>query len=451
MNNSYWWQSLPEWKPLAPVVSDEEFDVIIIGAGYTGLWSAYFLLQAQPDIKIGIFESNHAGYGASGRNGGWVSSFWPASLEKISKSQSKEIAVVFQNLLHQLVIDFGHTLRSAGIDADFQHAGTINLARTQPQLDRLNRELKEYRNFGFTVDDYDLISNPELLPRATNVLAGLTTPHCASIHPAKLVRELAKVVLNQGARIFENSNVTQVATGKVKVNNYTISAKQIIVATEGYSHEINPRVTAPIHSLMFVTSPIPEDLLNVLRLKPGITFNDARNLIIYGQRTKDNRIAFGGRGAPYRFGSKTGTRAEYYQPAFNYLQNALIEMFPQLTDYVNQATHTWGGPIGVARDWQPSLTYNHDTGIARAGNYVGDGVLAAYLAGQTLADILLSKVTDRTNLPWVNHKSRKWEIEPFRYLLINAARVTIDLADNLESRAGKETNLTRLLWRLLKG
>lgn len=451
MNNSYWWQSLPEWKPLAPVVANEEFDVIIIGAGYTALWSAYFLHQAQPNLKIGIIESKHVGYGASGRNGGWVSSFWPTSLAKISKSHGRETAILFQRVLHNLVVDFGNTLQTIGVDADFQHAGTINLARTQPQLDRLNREVNEYRIFGFAADDYHLSSNTELLPTATNTLAGLVSPHCASIHPAKLVRELAMVVLSQGTRIFENSTATAIKTGMVKVNDQTITAKQIIVATEGYSHKITPRVTAPIHSLMFVTSPIPNDLLDTLRIKPGITFNDARNLIIYGQRTKDNRIAFGGRGAPYRFGSKTGSNAEYYQPAFNYLQSTLIEMFPMLNDYVEQSTHTWGGPIGVARDWQPSLIYDQETRTAKAGNYVGDGVLAAYLAGQTLADLLQSKVTEKTNLPWVNHQSRKWEIEPFRYLLINAARLAIDLADSLESWAGKETNISRLLWRILKG
>jgi glycine/D-amino acid oxidase-like deaminating enzyme len=202
---------------------------------------------------------------------------------------------------------------------------------------------------------------------------------------------------------------------------------------------------------MFVTNPVPSKLLDELRIAPGLTFNDSRNLIIYGQRTSDSRIAFGGRGAPYRFGSKTGSQVELYQPAFDYLKQTLIEMFPDLREYTVDASYFWGGPIGVARNWQPSISYDQQTGIARAGNYVGDGVLASYLAGRTLANLLNFKSTQLINQPWVNQRSRKWEIEPLRYLFINSAQIAIDIADRIESASGKESIVTRLLWRILKG
>lgn len=451
MNNSYWWQSLPSWENLAPISATEVVDVAIVGAGYTGLWSAFFLNQIAPDLKISIYESDHVGFGASGRNGGWVSSLWPTPLSKIVKATNTDTAINFQRLLHSTIDDFGETLRRCGISADFQKSGTVNLARSPQQLTRLQSELAQYQTLGFNEGDYTLTKDLNKLPQATNVLAGLVSPHCASIQPAKLVRQLAELVKSKGASIYERSRVTKVNPNELLVNGFKVRAKFILVATEGYGHTLIPRATAPIHSLMFISDEIPTQLLDDLKLKPGVTFNDARNLIIYGQRTANNRIAFGGRGAPYRMGSKTGSKVEFHQPAFAYLQAALTEMFPPLAQYVRQPSHCWGGPIGVSRDWQPSIRFNSITGLITAGNYVGDGVAAAYLAGQTIAELVISHTSDRTNLPWVNHQSRNWEIEPIRYLLINSARVAIELADRIEQRSGRETPLSKLLWRILKG
>lgn len=451
MNNSYWWESLPSWTPLPRVSESAEIDVAIIGAGYTGLWSAYFLKKQNPSLKIQIFEKEHVGFGASGRNGGWVSSLWPVSLRKISATTDHETARNFQSILNAVVQQFGQTLHTENIDADFNQAGTVNLARSASQLQRLRTEVDEYREFGFGSSDYNLVEDVAQLPNATNTIAGLFSPHCASIQPAKLARALAKVVIAQDTDIFENSAVSHLSAHKLMVNGHYVTAKHILVATEGYRHELLHRVTAPIHSLMFISDSIPADLLASLRLKPGQTFNDARNLIIYGQRTADNRIAFGGRGAPYRLGSKTGASVELHSGAFSYLKKTLIEMFPDLTEYISKPSHYWGGPIGVSRDWQPSINYNPETGIINAGNYVGDGVAASYLAGQTISDLVTTTKSELTQLPWVNHQSRKWEIEPIRYFLINAARISISTADLIEQKVGKETILTKALWRLLKG
>lgn len=450
MNNSFWWQSLPPWQPLPPLAESIDVDVAIVGAGYTGLWSAYFLHKAQPNLQIAIFEAEHVGFGASGRNGGWVSSFWPTPIRSIAKKHGPEIAIDFQRYLHKLVDEFGQEISVAGIDADFDKAGTVNLARSEAQKHRLLAELDEYRSLGFTSADYDFTLELSKLPAATNVQGGLTSPNCATIHPAKLVRGLAEKVLSQGTKIFENSRVSEMSSNQLKVNGKNIYAKSILIANEGYRHELIPRATAPIHSLMFISDPIPKELLDELRIKPGLTFNDARNLIIYGQRTAENRIAFGGRGAPYRLGSKTGTNVEMHQPAFSYLKSALGEMFPPLVEYLNQPSHTWGGPIGVARDWQPSIWIDRKSGIISAGNYVGDGVAASYLAGQTVADLITEQKTKRISFPWVQHRSPKWEVEPARYFLINAARTAIGLSDRLEAKMGSQSMVSKLLWRILK-
>jgi glycine/D-amino acid oxidase-like deaminating enzyme len=450
MNNSFWWQSLPEWESRPQISSALEVDVAIIGAGYTGLWSAHFLKQLNAELSIAVFESEHVGFGASGRNGGWASALWPVSLTKIAKQFDSPTAHNFQFLLNQLVAEFMQTLTELNLDAEQIKAGTLNLARSASQLQRIQQEKAQYSGFGFDDQDYQLITNLSDLPAATNVLAGLFSPHCAAINPAKLVRSLAEHVENLGVQIFENSKVTKISPKSLNVNEFAVSTKQIVIATEGYSHSLLPRSTAPIHSLMFITDPIPADLLDQLRIPKGLTFSDARNLVIYGQRTATNQIAFGGRGAPYRFGSRTGTAVEIHKPAFQYLQNTLIQMLPELTSYAAEPSHVWGGPIGVSRDWQPSVSFNPATGIARAGNYVGDGVTASYLAGKTLADLMTSKTTNLTAQPWVNHNSKNWEAEPLRYALINAARIAISSADKLEQSTKGETIFSKILWRLLK-
>jgi glycine/D-amino acid oxidase-like deaminating enzyme len=451
MNNSFWWRELTPWQPRAAIDQNLDLDIAIIGAGYTGLWSALYLKELKPELNIAIFEAQHVGFGASGRNGGWVSALWPVQLNEIASQHGAEVARNFQIVLHELIDEFEQTLNKYSILADFQKSGTMNFARSQPQLTRLKRELTEYQKFGFGDSDYHLSSDLTSLPDATNLLGALISPHCASIHPAKLVRALAERVENLGVTIYENSEVAKLSPHKITVNNQQIEAVQIVVATEGYRDQLLPRTTAPIHSLMFITDSIPAPLLDELRIPAGITFNDARNLVIYGQRTAANSIAFGGRGAPYQFGSKTGTQVELHQGAFKYLQSALIQMFPALQPYSSTPTYTWGGPIGVSRDWKPSVTYNPKTGIATAGNYVGDGVAASYLAGQTIADLLTARTSSISNLPWVNHSSKKWEVEPIRYLLINAARVAISSADRIEQILNRETAISKILWRMLKG
>ncbi|MGZ4769080.1 MAG: NAD(P)/FAD-dependent oxidoreductase, partial [Ilumatobacteraceae bacterium] len=165
------------------------------------------------------------------------------------------------------------------------------------------------------------------------------------------------------------------------------------------------------------------------------TFNDDRRLIIYGQRTADNRIAFGGRGAPYHFASTIKPEFDRHAAVQDSLRTLLGEMFPALGDA--KVTHRWGGPIGAPRDWFCSVGFDQATGHAWAGGYVGDGVTTTNLAGRTLADLILRRDTDLVSLPWVNHHSRKWEPEPLRWLGINAMLRLPVGADRYEERTGK--------------
>jgi glycine/D-amino acid oxidase-like deaminating enzyme len=197
---------------------------------------------------------------------------------------------------------------------------------------------------------------------------------------------------------------------------------------------------------MIATEPLPDDAWAEIGLADRQTFGDFRNLIIYGQRTADGRIAFGGRGAPYHFGSRIRQGYDVDDGVHTELARALAELFPVLADV--ELTHRWGGPLGVSRDWRPSVAIDRGEGLAVAGGYVGDGVATAQLAGRTLAELVVGVDTERTALPWVQHRWRKWEPEPLRWIGINAGLAMAKAADRQEGRRGGPSALAALGNRL---
>ena len=283
-------------------------------------------------------------------------------------------------------------------------------------------------------------SFPSLLPPrrridvATEVRGALYTPHCAALHPAKLARGLADLVEARGVRLFEQTRVLALEPGRAVTAAGTVTADVVIRATEGYTPALpgHRRAVAPLYSLMIATEPLPAWFFERVGWRSRETLTDGRHLIIYAQRTADDRIALGGRGAPYPYGSRLRPEAENDQEVFSALHRTLLEMFPGASGAA--ITHTWGGPLGVPRDWHASVGLDRSTGIGWAGGYVGDGVAAANLAGRTLADLILRRDTDRARLPWVGHRSRRWEPEPIRWLGINAGLRGTALKDAWEGR-----------------
>ena len=195
------------------------------------------------------------------------------------------------------------------------------------------------------------------------------------------------------------------------------------------------RALAPVYSLMVATEPLGPRFWAAAGLTGRATFADHRHMIIYGQRTADGRIAFGGRGAPYHFGSAVRPDFDVVARVHDLLRRTLVELFPALARA--RITHTWGGPLGIPRDWHSSVGFDRTRGLAWAGGYVGDGVSTTNLAGRTLADLITGADTDLTHLPWVNHHSRNWEPEPLRWLGVNAGLWTMKLADHSEGRKGR--------------
>ena len=428
-------------------------DVAIVGAGFTGLWTAFYLLQRDPTLRVVIIEKEIAGFGASGRNGGWCSALFPASLEKIAASSSRDAAMAMRRAMRDSVDEVGNVTAQHGIDCGYTKGGTLSLIRSRAQITRAREKLEHARSWGETSDDLRLLDAREAAERlnATDVVGALFTPHCAALHPAKLVRGLAEVVERNGATIYEGTTVTAISPHRVDTRHGVVRADVVIRATEGYTPTIrgSHRVLVPVYSLMLATEPLPESFWDDAGLRHRETFNDLRHLIIYGQRTADGRLAFGGRGAPYHFGSRVEPAYDREPAVFDALRSILVELFPSLANVA--VTHTWGGPLGVPRDWFASVGLDRATGLGWAGGYVGDGVATSNLAGRTLADLITGHDTELTALPWVNHRSRAWEPEPLRWLGINGSLAVVQSADAVESRTSRPSRRAKLIDRLTGG
>lgn len=426
-----------------------QVDVAIIGGGYSGLWTAYYLAKLNPALSILVIEREFCGFGASGRNGGWCEGMLAGSLEKYAARSSMDEAVRLVRAMHDTVDEVAQVCIEEGINCDYAKGGVIRVARNQPQADRQAAEVEHERSLGFTEADVQLLdaAAAEQMLGATNVLSGIFTPHCAAIDPAKLVRGLASAVEALGVTVVEDTEVTSVGPGVVTVGrgrsepDMVIRARHVVRATEAYTRDLpgEKRTYIPVYSLMVATEPLDDSVFDQIGLSSRPTFADDRYMVIYGQRTADNRLAFGGRGVPYLFGSRISRETEHVLDAHELIAATLCELFPMLSDA--RITHRWGGVLAIPRNWLPGVNYDPATGISSLGGYVGEGVAAANLAGRTMADLVNGTKSERTTLPWVGVESRKWEPEPLRWLGVRGSRRILVGADDRENASNDEARL----------
>jgi glycine/D-amino acid oxidase-like deaminating enzyme len=422
-----------------PLGGDIDVDVAIVGAGYTGLWAAYYLKRADPSLRIAILEKEFAGFGASGRNGGWCSALFAASHAKIAKSSGRAGVIAMQRAMNDTVDEVGRVIDAERIDAQFEKAGTLTFATSPGQLGRVQAEVEEARSWGFGEEDIRWLGpeEAEQLMRVPGSLGAAYTPHCAALHPARLARGLAATVESLGVTLYEGTAAITIEPRKVTTEHGIVRAPLIVRATEGYTARLDGmrRQLVPLYSLMVATEPLPASAWDEIGWSRRYTMADGRHLLIYAQRTADNRIALGGRGAPYHFGSRIEPEFERRPDVFAELKEVVHALWPATRGFA--FTHEWGGPLGVPRDWYSSVGFDRATGIAYAGGYVGDGVSTTNLAGRTLTDLLLDRDTDLLRLPWVGHRSSKWEPEPLRWIGINLATRVYESADRAERNKGE--------------
>lgn len=434
---SFWHESVPDdLTPRPALPGDISADVAIIGGGLTGLWTAYYLLRASPSLRVVVLEKEIAGFGASGRNGGWCSALFPRSTASLEKAHGLQAALAMRRAMIQTIDEVGAVAAAEGIDCDFIKGGTVSFARTPVQARAADAEVNEVAHYGVDV----------LERRAQSVF----DPNCARLHPAKLVRGLAHVVERLGGVIYEQTEVTGWSAGTVATARGTVTAGSVAVALEGYAAGLpqTHRRVLPLYSLMIATEPLSDAVWDEIGIEHGQTFADYRHLLIYGQRTADNRFAFGGRGARYHWGGAIRPGYDRDPRVFEHLRIALGQLFPQAADA--QITHRWGGPLGVPRDWHAGVSFDPESRIGTAGGYVGDGLSTTNLAGRTLGDLILGTDSELTRLPWVGHRSPDWEVEPLRFVGANLGMLAMEVAD-VEERATSRSSITAKLMGPLTG
>ncbi|SDC63681.1 NAD(P)/FAD-dependent oxidoreductase [Nocardioides lianchengensis] len=412
----------------------------IVGGGLTGLWTAYYLADADPSLRIAVLESEVAGFGASGRNGGWCSALFPASLDSLAAmagggTTGRAAALAQHAAMRATVDEVVRVAATEHLDAHVAKAGTVVLARSRAQLSRARAEVAHARSWGRGDDDLRLLDRGEAdaVLRGSRSRGATYTPDCAALHPARLVRGLTDAVERRGVTIHEQTRVTRIEPGAAVTEHGTVRASTVVRATEGYTSQLagHRRAVVPVYSLIIATEPLPAETWDEIGLARRETFSDHRHLIVYGQRTADDRLVFGGRGAPYHLGSRIRPEYDRDERVFAGLYASLVDLFPVLAG--TRVTHAWGGALGIPRDWTASVGLDPSTGLAWAGGYVGDGLSTTNLAGRTLRDLVLGHDTDLVRLPWVGHRSQDWEREPLRWLGINAGLRAMTLADAEES------------------
>jgi len=450
LGRSLWSDTIPDVERVAgaPLAGDTDVDVAIVGGGLTGLWTAWHLRRNDPTIRVAVVERETIGFGASGRNGGWCSALLPMSHERLARRHGVAAAVRMQQAMHANVADVGSFVDEHAPDAVrrdvFRAGGTIDLARNAPQRERLAGEVEHLHGLGFDETDYRWMDADEarLVCRATDVLGALWTPHCAAVHPLRLTHLVARAALDAGVHVHERTTATDIGGRRVTTDRGTIRADVVIRATEGYTSELpgERRTLLPIYSLMIATEPLDDAVWDEIGLDDRPTFADGRHLVIYGQRTSDGRLAFGGRGAPYHFGSAVRPEFDTDERVRRLLTRSLHELFPATRGCA--VTHHWGGVLAAPRDWTCSVRYDRRAGFATAGGYVGDGVGTTHLAGRTLAALVTgAHDDDLLRLPWVGHRSRRWEPEPLRWLGVNLGRAAAAQADSAEHRTNRDSRL----------
>jgi glycine/D-amino acid oxidase-like deaminating enzyme len=448
---SMWHATVPgSLEPRPPLPGDRDADVAIVGAGYTGLWTAYYLKALDPTLRVVVLEKDIAGFGASGRNGGWCSALYPSSSAKVAKRAGRDGVLRLHTALRATVDEVGRAAAEEGIDAGYAKGGTLTFARSKPQRDRALEDIEAARAWGFTEDDLRFMDPAEVDTHvhAASVLGATYTPHCAAIHPARLVRGLAEAVERRGVPIHEGTTVTAIEPGRAVTDRGTVKAEIVVRATEGYTPGIAgfERAMIPIYSLMIATDPLSVAQWSEIGLADRPTFGDERHLIIYGQRTADGRLAFGGRGAPYHAGSTIRPEFDRNEGVFAAIRRSLVGLFPSIADV--SIAYRWGGPLAMPRDLLPGVGLDRKRGFGWAGGYVGDGVAMTNLAGRTMADLILRRDTDLVRLPFANHRSPRWEPEPLRWLGVNAGLRFLTIADAEERLTGRPSVVGSLFWRL---
>jgi glycine/D-amino acid oxidase-like deaminating enzyme len=440
--------------PRAQLRRDVAADVVIVGGGFIGLWTAYCLAQAEPTLGIVVLEAEIAGFGAAGRNAGFVSAGIAGQAHAYLARGGWEGVRRAERAMIEGVDWIGEVVAREDIECGWTKGGSLRIATSPAQFERVRAGVESRRQRGLGESDVRLLSAEEVTShvRVAGVVGGAYTPHCARVHPGRLVRGLAEVCERRGVQIFERSRVMSIDSGRVRCSAgdgraaAAVSAPVVVQATEAFTVDLpgQHRAYLPVFSHMLASEPLDEATWLQIGWEACEAVADQRHLFTYCQRTIDGRIAIGGRGARYRMGSAIRAGDERSPAVHAGLERTLRAWFPAAASAA--ITHRWGGVFAVPRDWSMSIEFDRRSGIARAGGLAGHGLVASSLCGRTLADLILERDGELISLPWVGHWTGRWEVEPARVVaqrLITGVLASADRVEDAGRGPARRTCLVR--------
>jgi glycine/D-amino acid oxidase-like deaminating enzyme len=423
-NYSFWLETCgDDLTPRPALERSTEVDVAILGAGYSGLWTAYYLLRQNPALRVAVVEKEIAGFGASGRNGGWCSPKFPVTPGTLEERYGRDAARALLIAMHETVDEVCRVCAEESIDAHFHKGGALTLARGSHQLPAIQATRAVYERLGLG-DCNRLLSAEETRERVnvTGVHGALHTPQSASVHPGCLIRGLTHALERRGATIYEQTEVISFEGGsrpRLLTPGGELRARlAVVLAGEAYLSQLPQlhRAVMPVYSLIVLTEPLTEAQWSRIGWQNRESIGSNRLTVDYLTRTADGRILFGSRGAPYVFGSKITDQQDRHEATHSRARRAVVEWFPSLEGI--GFTHAWGGPLGMPRDWMPAVVFDPQSRIGTARGYTGQGVATTNLSGRVLANLILGKRSAVETLPLAQRQSRNWEPEPLRWLAV---------------------------------
>jgi glycine/D-amino acid oxidase-like deaminating enzyme len=413
---SFWLNTYGPYTPNASLQGDLTVDVAIIGGGYTGLATAYFLKQAEPTICVAVLEGEVVGYGASGRNGGFAMTLFglePAVTAALFGKQRTAEAHHYCERSVDLVRDL---IREHAMQSDFEYTGFLRLATRPGFVKRIQHDLEILTSEGITGIQWIDQAAARAEINSPIVLGAWREPRCGILNPAKHVRELKRVAQAAGAQVYEQSPVLEIKrAGKftLRTPQGAMTADKIVFATNAYSHLIPEikRKQVPAFTHMVITEPLTPEQLDSIGWRNRSGLEDARNLVHYLRLTVDNRIAIGGSDVTLSYGRSMDR--DLNETTFRQLEQDTVTLFPTLKGV--KLAFRWGGPVSVPIDMAPAIGSVGDERAWYSLGCVGHGVAPTHLNGQTLADLLLERQTDLTSVWFVRRRTIPWPPEPLRW------------------------------------
>ena len=402
-----YWLGMDEYTANAPLGGDVEVDVAIVGGGFTGLWSAYLLLEENPDLRVALLEAHAIGYGASGRNGGFCMTKVHNSLRELAEMVGDEEARKIHVAATHAVENITHVIQREPIACDLQPNGLLMVSTNEVQDTRLERELETVARLGLESDytRFDRAQAQEQL-HSERVRLGYREHRGTLINPARLARGLKNAVETRGARVYEETPVSdweERTEGVVlRTPQGTVRADRAIVGGNAYGTQWKPtrRRLLPFYTYISLTRPLSDDEWSRVGWKGREGVEDFRASIHYFRPTIDGRILWGGRDATF---NPDGPKAKYDSDArcFRRLRESFVWFFPQLADVPFE--HEWGGPIALTGHSIPGAGWIDPSSrkVAFAYGYNGHGVAITHVAARAIVDLFADRKSEWTDLWFV--------------------------------------------------